>query len=279
MRLLHDLGKALELQTDSGTLWRYEYGTKPKPFFHPLRTPAGYELTLFEPGDHFWHRGLWFTIKFVNGHNFWEENPPFGTQLTVKPPSVIHEQDGVISWYSELNWVCPDGSESVFFEERRISYSRLSNSSYALDWDVRLTAQSDLLLDRTPFTTWGGYGGLTFRGNRNWVRTNLLFSDGTTSDRPLGIPAKWCDLSGHFDGGRDAFGGVAIFDHPANPRHPSPWYGGTGSGHYFNAAFLFHEPMKLSAGEELHLRYRVLAHDGILSVEELEVGWDDYVGG
>ena len=45
-------------------------GGKPKPFFHPLSTPAGHCLSIFEPHDHPWHRGLWFTIKLINGENF-----------------------------------------------------------------------------------------------------------------------------------------------------------------------------------------------------------------
>src|SRR5437773_4262742 len=102
MQLLHDLRASLELQSTAALpLWRYVYGGKPKPFFHPLHTPAGHCLTLFEPHDHFWHRGLWFTIKFINGENFWEENDAFGTQRTLLPPAVMHAPDGSIPWHSE----------------------------------------------------------------------------------------------------------------------------------------------------------------------------------
>ena len=71
-------------------MWRYVYGGKAKPFIHPLCTPAGHCLTLFEPHDHVWHHGLWFTFKFVNGENFWEEHEPFGIQRTALPPSIAH---------------------------------------------------------------------------------------------------------------------------------------------------------------------------------------------
>jgi len=36
-----------------------------------------------------------------------------------------------------------------------------------------------------------------------------------------GKPAKWCDESGMIDGKPY---GVAILDHPNNPRHPSTWH-------------------------------------------------------
>ncbi|WP_025745725.1 PmoA family protein [Kallotenue papyrolyticum] len=278
--LIHHLGQALALQPEGAELprWRYVYSGKPKPYIHPLCTPAGACLTLFEPHDHVWHRGLWFTIKYINGDNFWEEGDPCGIQHTLTPPTVSHDPSGAMTLESALHWQPPAAhAPPVIHEQRRIVYRPLSADAYALDFDLALTAQADLLLDRTPFTTWGGYGGLILRGNRNWQATRLLFPDGSTSDRPTGVRATWCDLAGVLDGGPNLSGGVAIFDHPANPRHPSPWYGSTGSGHYFNAAFLFHEPMQLAAGETLRLRYRVLVHDALWDVPRLEAAYRQYV--
>jgi hypothetical protein len=278
--LIHNIGHSLKLQLPNQDfpLWTYVYGGKPKPFFHPIHTPSGHCLTLFEPHDHVWHRGLWFAIKFINGENFWEEHAPFGIQQTALPPTITHLPDGTITWTSELSWQRPDNAGAVFQEKRRISYRDLDSESYVLDWDIELTAQADLFLDRTPFTTWGGYGGITLRGNRNWQNTRLLFSDGSTSDRPLGIPSQWCDLSGDLDGGLKRTGGIAIFDNPSNLRSPSPWYGGTGPGHYFNAAFLFHEPMQVAAGQTLKFQYRVLIHDHIWDQPRLQAAYDSYIG-
>lgn len=281
MRVTHDLGESVALSRpgDDEPLWRYVYGSgKPKPFFHPLRTPAGFTLSLFEPHDHVWHRGLWFTIKFINGENFWEEpeNGNFGTQVTPVPLTLTPKADRSLHLDQCLEWTRPGGAGLVFREERQIVYRPLDDASYALDWDVALTAQADLLLDRTPFTTWGGYGGLTIRGNRNWQKTRLLFADGSTSDRPTPVPSNWCDLSGAFDGGRNVSGGIAIFDDPRNIRHPSPWYGATGPNHYFNAAFLFNEPLNVAAGETLRLRYRALIHDGVWDVDQLNRAYAAY---
>lgn len=279
MVIRHDVGASIECTEsgDSAPRWTYVYGGKPKPFFHPLRTPAGSTLSLFEPFDHVWHRGLWFTIKFINGENFWEEHPPFGTQEPGAPMLVPESGDGLRMTFVGA-WRRP-GGEAVIVENRNITYRPLSADRYALDWEVALKPDVPVLLDRTPFTTWGGYGGLTFRGNRNWMKTRLLFEDGTTSDRPTPKPSKWCDLSGKFDGGSDLAGGVAIFDHPENVRHPAPWYGATGAGHYFNAAFLFNEPMTLKQGEQLHLRYRVLVHDGIPDAGQLNAAYGTWLKG
>jgi hypothetical protein len=281
MLLKHHIGQSIELAGPTGDhgLWKYVYAGKPKPYFHPIHTPAGHCLTLFEPHDHVWHRGLWFTIKYINGENFWEENAPFGTQQTLAPPTIDHGPRDRITVSSRLDWLRPDSASSVFHERRQFAYQPLDEASYAIDFETMLTAQADLLLDRTLYTTWGGYGGLTLRGNRNWQNTRLLFPDGTTSDRPVGIPALWCDMSGTFDGGVKQTGGIAMFDHPDSVRHPSPWYGATGSGHYFNAAFLFHEPMQVAAQESLTFRYRVLVHDQLWDHARLQAAYDAYVKG
>lgn len=279
MYINHIVGKAIELRETEGTepLWRYSYGERPKPFFHPLRTPAGFCLSLFEPHDHFWHRGLWFTIKFINGENFWEEVGDFGSQRSLLPPTITHLPNGAVTIAHDQVWERPCNAGAVFAEHRKVTYRSIGETAYVLDWDIALVAQADLLLDRTPFTTWGGYGGLTVRGNRNWQNTRLLFPDGSTSERPIGIPANWCDLSGKLDGGDNKFGGVAMFDHPDNVRHPSPWYGATGSGHYFNAAFLFHEPLRVAAGDVLNFKYRVLIHDDEWEHDRLTAAYDDYL--
>jgi hypothetical protein len=274
----HELGRYVELAAarTGPVLWRYVYGGKPKPFFHPICTPAGHNIALFEPHDHVWHRGLWFTIKFVNEENFWEEHAPYGVQRTLLPPDVTHDDDRV-TLSSVQCWIRPDQESVVIDEQRRMTYVPLAASAYALDLVFTLTPRVDVVLDRTPFEGWGGYGGLCFRGSRNWGPTRLLFSDGSTSDRPTPVVSAWCDLSGPLDGGVDQSGGIAMFDHSDNIRHPVPWYGGTGPGHYFNAAFLFNEPLALQSGTTMTLRYRVYVHDGVPDVDHLEREYRRYV--
>lgn len=278
MLLQHEIGRAVEL-LDAGRAvrWRYVYAGKPKPFMHPLCTPAGHCVTLLEPHDHVWHRGLWYTIKFVNGDNFWEEKDVWGAQRLRVPPAIEHDALGAIRVRHDSEWVEPAGAV-VIDESRVIDYAPLSDDAYRLDWTLRVTPALDVLLDRTPFTTWGGYGGLTLRGSRGWEKSRLLFDDGTTHERPTPKASAWCDLSGTFDGGRDQTGGVAILDHPGNPRHPTNWYGKSGERHYMNAAFLFSEPMAVAAGQSLCQRYRVIVHDGLWDASRLRMEFDRYVG-
>ena len=66
--------------------WTYEWSARRRPFIHPLHTPSGLVLTRDAPDDHPWHHGLWFTIKFVNGENFWEEYDEYGVLRHAGPP-------------------------------------------------------------------------------------------------------------------------------------------------------------------------------------------------
>jgi hypothetical protein len=77
MRLVHAVGEAVELRRGPDLLFRYVYESEvdpvesPKPYFHPLRTLAGEEVTLFRPHDHPWHTGLAMTSAYLSGENFW----------------------------------------------------------------------------------------------------------------------------------------------------------------------------------------------------------------
>jgi hypothetical protein len=292
MLLTHDLGTSLSLSQPGAELplWKYVYGGKPKPFFHPLTTPKGHCLTIFEPSDHVWQRGLWFAPKFINGQNFWEEKThPFSNQVTQSPLNVAHLQNrqaaapaadpvnGSIEVKSDLQWIGSDG-KTLMDEHRTFVHTPLDQDAYTLDFNFKLTPRFDVTFDRTPFNgKWGGYGGMAFRGNRNWINTKLLFDDGTHVDRPIPKVSKWCDLTGLIDGGRSQYAGIAMFDHPDNPRHPTPWYGGVGPNHYFNAAMFFHEPMQWEAGKLLDLKYRVLVHDLVWDADRLNAAWAAWV--
>src|SRR5436190_19088925 len=65
---------AVECQFDGQTLWRFLFSTNYcKPCFHPLRVSGGEPLTTLQPSDHKWHYGLWFSWKYINKVNYWEE--------------------------------------------------------------------------------------------------------------------------------------------------------------------------------------------------------------
>jgi hypothetical protein len=282
MKIVQELGRAVEIVGDAGeTILLYAYGQEdaPKPFLYPLCLPDGGNFGALRPTDHMWHRGLWFTWKFVNGANYWEEGyEPQGNQFTQGVPEVRVEgivgSGGAITLRSELEW--RDRGNATIHEVRQLRFTP-GAEVHTLDWDIRQTALQDLTLDRTPYTTWGGYGGLVLRAPQSLRHQMLLFPDNRTADYVAGVPHRWCDMTGQMDGGPNRYGGVAFLDHPENPRHPTPFYARTKPlDNFMNAALLFHEPMKLKEGELLRLRYRVLMHNGKVSADNLNVAWDAY---
>lgn len=263
--------------------WTYNWAARRRPSIHPLRSPAGDVLTRDAPDDHPWHHALWFTIKFVNEENFWEEYDKYGVLRHVGEPAVIEDGDRV-TLAGELRWIRPDRETVALTETRRITHVPLDDGSYAIDLATELVPAVDTRFDRTPFTTWGGYGGLALRGRGDWHDTRLLLSDGREVARVLGDPGEWCDLSGMV-GEDEREAGMAFFDAPSNPRHPVPWYASTkadtygeeGWSNFLNAAFLFHDGLDVPAGETLALRHRVVVHDGIWDVDRVRDAYEQWL--
>jgi hypothetical protein len=263
--------------------WTYRWGARKRPNLHPVTTPAGALLTRDAPDDHPWHHGLWFTVKFVDEDNFWEEMAPYGVLRHDGPPEVEVRKDGSVRLRGALRWIRPDRETVAIEEQRELAHVPIDGDSYAIDLDTTLVPTTDARLDRTPFTTWGGYGGLAFRGSGELVDTRILLADRSEHDRVLGVPSTWCDLTGTVDG---AAAGIALLDHPGNRRHPVPFYGSTradtygeGWSNFLNAAFLWDEPIDITAGEALRVRHRVIVHDGRWDADRLDAAWAAWVNG
>jgi Family of unknown function (DUF6807) len=246
--------------------WSAEWDA-PRPYLHPVRTPAGAVLTTEAPADHPWHHALWFSIKFVNGENFWEEYDAFGLLHTRE---VVDLEGGAVQ--ATIDWVRPDGETLALTETRTLTPVSIDERAYAIDWTEELIPVAATTFDRTPFTTWGGYGGLTLRGAPDWHDTQLMLPDGSRHDRLLGEQAEWCALQGvaPLPDGSDGECGVVLVDHPDNPSFPTPWYAsnradtyGEGWANFFNAAFLWDGPLDVAAGSPLRLRHLVIVHDGL----------------
>lgn len=276
------LGGEVAVEPDEGSItvagqWRYAWAARRRPHLHPVSTPGGRVLTREAPDDHPWHHGLWFTVKFVNGENFWEEYDDYGVLRHNGPPEVEQQPGGRVALRGELDWIRPDRRTVVIRERRALTHVPLGPGAYGIDLDTTLVPLTDVRLDRTPFTTWGGYGGLTVRGAADFTDTRLLLDDGSEHDRVLGVPSRWIDVSR-----TDA--GIALLDHPANRRHPVPVYGSTradtygeGWSNFVNAAFLWDDGMDLAEGEALRVRHRVVVHDGGWHQPQIQQAWDDWV--
>jgi hypothetical protein len=258
--------------------WTYVWNHPRKPHVHPATTPSGMTLTQVEPPDHPWQRGIWFVVKLVDGDNFWEEGDPggWGTQRHVRPPE--RTDDALVG---DLDWLRPDGRTVAVREHRVLRHVDLGDDAYAVDWDVTLASDRDVVLDRTPYNgLWGGYSGLAFRGRVDWSDTRLLLDTGPPADRIAPQRSRWCDLSGS-----DV--GVCVLEHPGNPVHPVPFYASCRAGPGYGGgwantvypAFLWDGPRVLAADEPLRLRTRVVVHDGAWDRGHADAAWSAYAAG
>ena len=269
-------------------LWQFNYGTNnSKAFFHPLAVPGGPVLTALRPADHPWHRGLWFSWKYLNHLNYWEEDPKTGVaqgRTEWGEPKIETRPDFSARVVMEVAYR-PPGAPPVLKEHREITVSPPDHDGvYHLDWAATFTAQDqDVLLDRTPLpgeprgAISGGYAGLSVRLTTAMkdpqVRvgeTPVTFKDGRFRGK---APAM--DYSGVVD---EHEAGIAILDFPGNLNSPSPWYAiADGSFRFFTPAVICYQPYTLKAGQTLALQYRVVVHSGRWSLETLREASSRYV--
>jgi len=281
---------SVALSGPDGPLWQFHYRADgDHAYFHPLRTVDGQVLTWDRPADHIWHHGLWFSWKYINKVNYWEVDRETGRPAGRTSWSNVRtstEKDSGARIDMDLAYG-PAGEEApVLTEKRTIVVSRPDKEgAYALDWTCAFVAAADIVLDRTPLpgqpggAVSGGYAGLSLRLGERLIEPQVMTSDGPvgawTNDRYRGRHIA-LDYSGLVDG-RPA--GIAVVDHPANPRSPTPWYVISAPGfNWFTPALLCDEPLALRQGDRLVLRYRVLVHPGRWGADRLRAEAERFAG-
>lgn len=270
----HDPGRELTLLADGRTLWTFHFAPEDNwPYFHPLSLPGGPVLTGLSPKDHPWHRALWFSWKFINGVNYWEfkdlkdpaSEPAGRTELAGREEVKNSANGATITVDIAYRY---DGG--VVMKEKRTIRVGLprQDGSYVIDWQGAFAAlDRDVELNKDT-----GYAGLFFRGSPKLAQPRYLNSEGAKTMAVHQKAAKWIDLTGVAD---PDFGpaGVTIFDHPDNPRFPTPWWRDRSRDDddisYIGSAPLFTGPYVIKAGRSLRLRYRVLVHKGAANAEAL----------
>ena len=267
------------------TVYTYKFAAdEGYPYVHPVSVIGGPVLSAFAPADHVWHRGLWWSWKFLDGVNYWEfakSGKPDGQTRRVSEAVMDTDKSRAMSVSFDMEY----SKGRVVLGEKRtlLLHPPRADGSYAIDWTSTFTAKDkDVVFERTDpaKASWGGYGGLGFRAPKSVRQIKAIDSEGRTGKAQAhSQPARWMDFSGVFGekGEKDAPAGIAIFDHPANPRHPTPWYLSDNPGMaYFAPAFLFRQPFTLKAGESFTLKYRVLVHPGMGDKEALEKEYQAY---
>jgi len=221
-----------------------------------------------EAHDHPHHRSFWFAHGSVNGRDFWSEEKNFGRSVH---DSFIEVKSGLDSGLirSRNNWVAADGA-LVCKDERLLRfYNPKGANERVVDFEITLFAlQEPLVLGDTKEGTMGVRLAETMRLQGAVGHGHIVNSEGVRDDATWGKRADWCDYYGPVEGKTV---GLAIFDHPQNPRHPT-WWHVRDYGLFAANPFGRHDFEKLAdksagnltvpAGQNITFRYRFYWHAG-----------------
>jgi hypothetical protein len=224
-----------------------------RSYIYPVLTPLGLPLTEESPVDHPHHNSIWLGQDELDDHNLWLTRPGCGRVAVSVEHAVV---DGSAVFRESNQWLSPTG-EPLLVEQRttRITPAAAGEACHVIDLEsVRRPAGSRAIrLGQTK------EAGLGLR-----VLQQLDGEDGGTIEDSAGRQgeaatfdqdADWVDYWGTMAGHRV---GLALLPHPQNPRHP--WFTRDYGIVVWNHTR--HRPVDLAPGDELRLRFRLLAHDG-----------------
>jgi len=264
-----------------------------RPFFYPVMGPNNKPITQNGefPGSlrgHYWHRSLFVAHQKVNGISFWEERAAdCGRMIHLGFDEMTSGEEG--GFVERLAWRDLEGQD-LLHEVRTVRVPHAPRERRLLDIAIRLKAVSGhAYFASTPYNLLAcrvinamcpipqkerykkRYGALVDFSpmNEGGIITN---SEGKENEACRGERAKWCDFSGPLGDG--TWGGIALLDHPGNPRHPTPWH--NWNNMTITASFTFREPFTVQKGRELCLNYRVVVHAADAKKADIAATWQDF---
>jgi putative heme-binding domain-containing protein len=255
-------------QSDWIELATYVTETNSRPYLHPVRDASGrVVLTEDRPADHPWQHGIFTGFHRVNGFNYWKEDE--GKQRFVRLLD-MKEGPGRVSWRALVELVAPNGSVVLDEEDSITIHAPESADAYVIDFDLLLRAKEEDV-------TFGKFfvGGLAVR--MPWDKANPrqthLNSNGLRDRACEQQRAAWCNVERPF--GDETFG-IAVFDHPANPNHPSGWRADEQGLINPNVSAL--GDWTLPAKQTQRFQYRLLVYRGSATREQLAARFEGFGG-
>ena len=279
-------GDRIDVAIDGQPFTSFFFGPEAtKPYLHPLRAADGTTVTRSYPmeqvageqTDHAHHRGAWFSHGDVNGVDFWAnevEQRGSGSKGMIVLDAIKAIESGAEKGRIEaaFAWQNQDG-QRLLTEHRTMTFFR-SGDHNLVEFDLALSAAAQSVkLGDTKEGTFAVRMATELEEQhmraRGVPRTGKIANaDGAeTEAKAWGKRSRWVDYSGSI-GGKPM--GVAIFDHPANPKHPTYWHV-RGYGLFAANAFGEHDfhadpsrdgSITLAKGEILRFRYRIVIHPG-----------------
>jgi hypothetical protein len=218
-----------------------------------------------ESHDHLHHRGLWFSYDDVNGVKFWENDPSYtkgniGRIVVRNATWKAGDRAGTLT--ATMEWNDPSGKTLLTEDRDMIFYS--DPKLRTIDFKITLTAAEDVTFGDTKEGAFAIRLADSFTAKKGG---KMVDADGrATMANIWGKRSNWVDYAAEVDG--ESLG-VAIFDSPQNPRHPTYWhardYGLFALNPFGQKAFdedKEESHWKLPKGQKLVFRWRVVIHPG-----------------
>jgi hypothetical protein len=244
-----------------------------KPFLAPVRSASGKVVTRGFPmenlpgesRDHLHHTGLWFSYDDVNGFKLWENHPSYTKPhmgKIVLRDSAWKQSGASGSLAATMEWRDTDGN--LLLTENRTMKFAPDPAVRTIDFTITLTAAQDITFGDTKE---GAFAIRLIEAFTERKGCKIVDADGRTAMANVwGKRSNWVDYSAEIEGERL---GVAMFDHPSNPRHPTYWhardYGLFSLNPFGRAAFddkQEESQWKLAKGDILVFRWLVAIHPG-----------------
>jgi hypothetical protein len=282
--------KTLRVDINGKLFTEYCFKDVPRPYFYPVIGPTGVPIIRHWPmkegedeaQDHVHHRSLWFTHGEINGHDFWGEGGKSGKIVHDKFLKVTYGRDmGVIQ--ANNKYVARDGQVICTDTRTHRFYNRPDGQ--LMDFEITIHAsEGRVVMGDTK------EGSMAIRV-APWLRLkgkvgkgHILNSEGQRDGQTWGKRAAWCDYYGPV---KDQIVGVAIFDHPQNPKHPTWWHVrdyGLFAANPFGVHDFEKKPegtgdITIPAGENLTFKYRFYFHEGDTNQAKVAEHYREYAAG
>ena len=300
-------GNQIEVRIGGRPFTTYYFGPEsPKPYLHPLRTAQGtivtrgYPMVKNIPGeshDHPHHRALFFTHGDVNGIDFWGEGQPskaaqtahgqtYSSEELPKGRTVFRKLEEITSGpdsgstRADFDLVGPD--RKVIATETQAYTFRGDPSTRSIDCEFTIQATNGPV--KMGDTKEGTFAIRVVKALEA-PNVHMLNSEGGVGEKQIwGKRANWVDYSGTVAAEKL---GIAIFDDPTNPKHPTYWHAreyGLFAVNPFGEHDFLSDPKRdgsitIPAGGSLTFRYRVLIHHGDAAEAKIADAYGQYAEG
>ncbi len=260
-----------------------------KPYVYPLRTASGVLVTRHFPmeefpgevRDHPHQRGMFFSHGEVNGYNFWatevSQKNPKQARMALKKVAEAKGGKKSGSVKAIFDGLDPQGNP-IMTETRTITFYS-DPKLRIIDYENKIDAIDTLKFGDTKEGTFGIRLATTLNENRTGRMVN---AEGKETEKNVwGKRSPWVDYFGQVDGQTV---GVAIMDHPSNPRHPTYWHArayGLFAANIFGVRDFTGDKtqdgsLTLESGRSLRFRYRVVIHPGDVHALNLAAMYKEY---